>query len=208
MSFSEIGAYLDSLIQISIGIVLTYLGFFSSKLKNDKLGKIFRVCGPLLMIIACFLMLSKFSTSWERVYTDDGIASAEFYGKPERIEKSNRRVDYTFTDNDEHISLILTSSSVTDPFLSKENLVDSVVDAMSENDFVFSSKNDVICGAAEGYFIKFYHQSNPVAVLTHTTIHNNVIYSVIVSCIRNEEAREEVQKFHSSFQVAKSEADM
>ena len=201
MSFSEIGAYLDSLIHVAIGAFFIYLGYFSSRIKSPRFKKILRICGPLLLILACILIPAKFSTPWKRIHTDDGIASAEFPGKVERTENSSNKVSYTYNKPGKRIWLRLSCDRNLEPERSKDEFVKTFVELASQQGLVLSSKESVICGDIEGFSFRFIMPDESAVMITRLVLHGDIVYTTIASFHPDIEMREDVQRFLSSFRI-------
>src|SRR5213594_2008000 len=99
----NIAAHIDALLMIVFGAFFTFLGF-RAPAAFAKAAKIFRICGPALVVIGAILLFAHPSPTWARQTTDDGFASAEFPGTPTRKESvdtvggvSLPRVSYTYT---------------------------------------------------------------------------------------------------------------
>lgn len=85
-----IAQHIDSVVQIVAGVFLTWMGFRPSTRPSLRTAKIFRVCGPALVVIGTVLLLkSSAAASWTKQLTSDNGASADFPGPP----KANETVD-------------------------------------------------------------------------------------------------------------------
>ena len=74
--------HIDSVIQIVLGIFFTWQGF-RPKAAKTRTTKIFRVCGPALVVVGGILLLKPDpAAAWERAFTTDRVASVEFPGAP------------------------------------------------------------------------------------------------------------------------------
>lgn len=78
--------HIDSIIQIVLGLFFTWQGFRPNA-ASTRTTKIFRVCGPALVVIGGLLLLRpETAFTWERAFTTDRVASVEFPGAPKAQE--------------------------------------------------------------------------------------------------------------------------
>ncbi len=112
--------HIDSIIQIILGSVFTWLAFRSSNKLPARTTKIFKICGPALIVVGGLLLLQPNSTaSWERQLTSDKAASAEFPGPAVAQDTTDtvgtvsvKRTSFTYNVRGRDISLFLSYSTL------------------------------------------------------------------------------------------------
>lgn len=113
--------HIDALIQMLVGAAFTWLGFRRTG-ELDTKKKIFRVCGPLLVVIGAVLLLKQEPSAlpaWTRQFTADKIASAEFPGVPTAKESADtagaitvKRTSLTYDVPGRDMALFLSFSPI------------------------------------------------------------------------------------------------
>jgi hypothetical protein len=112
--------HIDSLIQLALGVVFTWLAFRRKTPLAALPRKIFRVCGPALIVIGALLLLKpNAAPSWERQFTADRVASAEFPGAATPKETTDtmgditvKRTSFSYDVPGRDIALFLSSSAL------------------------------------------------------------------------------------------------
>jgi len=88
--------HIDSVIQLGLGVVFTFLGFRRTNPLTPRIRKVFRVCGPALLVISSLLLLKPDDApTWHRQFTLDHVASAEFPGEVTPKESTDTMGDIT-----------------------------------------------------------------------------------------------------------------
>ncbi len=109
--------HIDSIIQVAVGILATWIGFRHTD-NPGRFIKILRFCGPALIVIGVILLFRPVPTAtWERAFTADNVASAEFPGKPALKESLDtlagvtiKRTSLSYNVPGKDINLLLSSS--------------------------------------------------------------------------------------------------
>jgi hypothetical protein len=112
--------HIDSLIQILVGVSLTWLALRRPRKLGAGTIKGFRICGPALILIGALLLLRPTTAlKWERLFTSDGVASAEFPGHVESHQSTDtrgsvavRRTSFTYNVPGKDIALFLSFSAL------------------------------------------------------------------------------------------------
>lgn len=112
--------HVDSVIQILVGLLLTWWAFRGSSRLGARARKVLKLCGPALIVIGGLLLLRPSGDpKWERQFTADKVASAEFPGvaTSERTtdtlgDVAVERASLTYKVPGKDISLFLSSSAL------------------------------------------------------------------------------------------------
>jgi hypothetical protein len=203
----NIAAHIDALLMIVFGAFFTLLSF-RTPIAFAKGAKIFRICGPALIVIGALLVFTRPSPTWARHDTDDGIASAEFPGVPTRQDSvdsvggvSLPRVSYTYNVPGQRISLVLSRSPIVGPDATDDQRIDAAVAYFEQQGFDIADRQRVQCGDVQGHLLKLRHrQENDVAVVRVVMTQSNV-YRALATFKSASETEEGIKRFIESFRV-------
>ena len=203
----NIATHIDSLLMIVFGVFFTFVSFRKVPIKG---ARIFRICGPALVVIGIILLFAQPSRAWARHATDDGFASAEFPGKPTGKETvgtvggvSLPRVAYTYTVPGEDITLILSRSPLMESGATDEERIAGMVAFFSQQGFELAERQSVQCGDVQGHFVKLRNKNQGSTVLVRFALANTNVYRALASFTSAGETQEEIRRFVESFQVRK-----
>src|SRR4051794_15373708 len=112
--------HIDSILQVLIGIFITGMAFRRAADPTARSTKVLRFCGPALIVIGSILLLKPGApASWQRQFTADKVASAEFPGAATAKESTDtlgtvtvKRTSFTYNVPDKDISLFLSYSAL------------------------------------------------------------------------------------------------
>lgn len=114
--------HIDSIIQIVLGVFLSWMAFRPANKLDRRTTRILAVCGPLLIVIGgLFLLKPDAPPRWQRQFTADKVASAEFPGPPRATESTDsaagvsvKRISFTYDVPGRDIALFLSYSALPD----------------------------------------------------------------------------------------------
>jgi hypothetical protein len=202
-----LAAQINALLMIGAGVFLTFYGF-RKPTAFAKGAKIFRICGPVVLLSGTIFIFAPASPIWARQSTDDGFASVEFPGIPTRNESvgtvdgvSRPLLSYKYNVPGQDISLILSSSPVVGPDLKDDQHIDAAIAYLSGQGWELAARQRVQCGDMQGYFLRMHlRDKNATSVVRLAIAHNNV-YRALATFTSASETQEEIRRFIESFQV-------
>jgi hypothetical protein len=192
---------------IVFGAFCTFDGFRKTP-GFAKGAKIFRICGPVLVVSGTILLFAHPPPTWTRQTTDDTFASAEFPGIP-TLKKSVESVgglslplvSYTYNVPGQDITLFLSRSPVVDPNLTDDQRIDLVVADLSKKGFEVAERQRVQCGDVHGYFFRLRLRDKNGTVIVRFAIAHTNVYRAFASFTSASEMQQEISRFVESFQV-------
>jgi hypothetical protein len=117
-----VAQHIDAIIQVSLGAIFTWMSFRPSNKLGARVTKILRVCGPCLIVIGGLLLWKPTAPPhWQRQFTADKMASAEFPGTATPKESTDtiggisvKRTSFTYNVPGRDIALFLSYSALPD----------------------------------------------------------------------------------------------
>jgi hypothetical protein len=196
---------IDALLMMGFGVFFTFLSFRKMG-PFAKAAKLFRICGPALVVIGAVLVFAQTPAKWARQSTDDGFASAEFPGRPTRKEAvdtaggvSLARVSYSYTLPGRDVTLVLSRSPLVGSDLTDEQRIEGAIAFFAQQGFEVTERQRAQCGDVQGYALKLHQKEKGATVLIRFAMAHANVYRVLVSFTSGNGA--EIGRFMESFAV-------
>ena len=203
--------HIDSIIQVAAGIVASWIGFRHTENPGRHI-KILRFCGPALIIIGVILLFRPVSTAtWERAFTADHVASAEFPGKPALKESVDtlagvtvKRTSLSYNVPGKDINLLLSSSPL--PAGSRGMTDDQTIEAtlayfISQGNSIL--KNEKIATATPAVYRLCIRQEDKKATIQIALCYSGeTVYRAVATWIDSDADTSLTDRFINSFRIA------
>jgi hypothetical protein len=193
--------HIDSLIQLGLGVAFTVMGFRRPPMRG---ANIFRVCGPALIVIGGLLLL-KPGSHWQRQFTADQNASAEFPGTPSAMDSTDteggisvKRTTLLYNVPGHDMSLFLSYSALPEGAraMTDEERFAATVAAMSQRAKVLHQESS---GSIHRLTLR-EEEKKATLELAIAYAHDNV-YRVVASWADGDEDPPLIERFVRSFSL-------
>jgi hypothetical protein len=199
--------HIDAVIQICLGLAFTWMGFRGAGRFGPRAVRIFRVCGPALIVIGGLLLLQPAAApDWRRQYTSDKVASAEFPGSvtpKERVDTAGgvsvTTTSLTYDVPGRDIALFLSYSALAE---NARGLTDAqrIEGALA----VFASQGmRVVENEHDGpvYRVTVRQDDKKATMQTALAYVSDGVYRAVASWIDGQEDKALTDRFVRSFRV-------
>jgi hypothetical protein len=202
--------HIDSVIQLVVGIFFTWMGFRSANKLGARTRKIFRVCGPALIVIGGLLFFKpSASTNWERRFTSDKIASAEFPGAVEAKESTETlggvtvtRTTFSYNVPGKDIALFLSSSALPENargLTDAQRIEGTLSYFASQGAKVIQNEKDP---ATSIYKLALRQEDKKATTQMALAYVGDNVYRVVASWTNGQEDKALTDRFVSSFRIS------
>ena len=203
--------HIDSIIQISIGVAFTWMGFGGRSRLPARAVKVFRICGPALIAIGAVLLWKpQPAAHWQRLFTSDKIASAEFPGAATPKESTDtvgavtvKRTTLTYDVPGKDIALFLSYSAIPKEArgLSDAQRIENTLAYLATQGSQVV-KNETIPGPPIVHRITMRSDANKTSMQMALSYVGESVYRVVASWADGNEDRALIDRFVTSFKVA------
>jgi len=202
--------HIDSIIQLSLGVIITWMAFRPSNKQGARTTKIFRVCGPGLIVIGgLFLLKPNAAPDWQRQFTADKIASAEFPGLATPRESTEtvagisvKRTSFTYDVPGKDIALFLSYSAIPDHAkgLSDAQRIEGTLAFLAQQgSTVVKNEKDPTSSV---YRLTIRQDAKKATVQMALAYVGDYVYRVVASWTDGQEDKRLTDRFVSSFRVS------
>jgi hypothetical protein len=202
--------HIDSIIQVFVGLLFTWTAFRRPNRLADRTRKIFRVCGPALIVIGGVLLFKPTaSANWARQFTSDRVASAEFPGTvtpKESIDTMGgvtvKRTSFKYNVPGKDIALFLSSSALpenTRTMTDEQRVEATLAYLTSQGSRVVQQEKDP---AGSIYRITLRQDDKKAGMQMALAYVGENVYRVVASWTDGQEDKALIDRFVKSFQIS------
>ena len=213
----------DILIMIVGGLFACFYGYRPSPADQDtesrqRRNRILRVCGPLLIFVGIVLAVLNQSAplTWQRYYTSDNCASAEFPGKPKAQEKSISlegnnllQVSLAYKVPAKDIALNLTYSPIPPDDLNaaEADRIAGIKAYFEQQGLTIVREYPVQLGAVSGFALDVQDKEGRQRTWTRIAYVSESIYRVVAVSVGPNQQDEIVDRFLKSFRIERAQPE-
>lgn len=204
--------HIDSVIQIVVGVFFTWAGFRSGRDRGARTTKIFRGCGPALVVIGGLLLLRpQAAVQWHEYVTADQVAMAEFPGAARAQEATDtigevsvKRTSFTYDVPGKDIALFLSYSPLPADAraLTEAQRVEGTIDYFKSQGFTVSQGEKDSSGSIHRLSIRQAAKKTTIRMALAYVGDN--VYRTVASYTDGSEDPPLVDRFMASFRVSGS----
>jgi hypothetical protein len=203
--------HIDSIIQLVLGGFFTWLGFRRANKLGARTTKVFKVCGPALIAVGGVLLLLKPNAdpAWQRQFTTDHVASAEFPGVATPKESTDtqggvtvRRTSFTYDVPGKDIALFLSSSPLPEDarqLADAQRLEGTLAYLTSQGSRVVQNEQD---STGSVHLLTMRQDEKKATMQMALAYVGDSVYRAIASWTDGQEDRSLTDRFVNSFRVS------
>ena len=202
--------HIDSIIQLALGVFLSWFAFRRSNKLPSLSTKIFRVCGPALIVVGGVLLLKPNTNArWERQFTSDKVASAEFPGVATAKETTDtaatiavKRTSFTYNVPGKDIALFLSYSALPDhtrALTDAQRIEGTLAYLASQGSKVLQNEKDP---ASSIYRLTVRQDDKKATTQMAIAYVGDNVYRVVASWTDGQEDKPLTDRFVNSFSVS------
>ena len=202
--------HIDSIIQLVLGVLVTWFAFRPSSKLGPRTRTLLKVCGPGLIVIGGVLLFKPDpAPSWERRLTTDDIASAEFPGAPASKETTDtlgavtvKRTSFTYDVPGKDIALALSYSALPESTraLTDAQRIDSTLAFLtSQGSKILQNEKDP---SGSIYRLTVRQDDKKATIQMAIAYVGNNAYRVVASWSDGQEDKALTDRFVNSFRVS------
>jgi len=199
--------YIDAIIPFAGGLYGAYLSWWRLRTSSRTSVRILRILSPLLVIFGLlqFALLSHPSYNWQRVYTNDHRASAEFPRSTttEELPNSAGTVTIRCSVPNRDIDLRLSQNEIPtgSENLTAEQRLEGLKSYFSQQGVTIISCDPDDHGSIAGYRMMLEKNDNKTRILMRIAITNKAIYRAMVTSAPGFHDDPTISRFINSFTV-------
>lgn len=210
-----VARHIDSLIPLGLGIVFTWLAFRRNTALAALPRKIFRICGPALIVIGGLLLLKPDAApSWHTQFTADRVASADFPGVATPKETTDtmgditvKRTSFAYDVPGKDIALFLSSSALpasARTMTDAQRIESTLAYLTSQGSRVVQNETDAT-GSVHRLTLR---QDDKKATMQMALAYvGDSVYRVVASWTDGQEDKPMTDRFVTSFRVSRAQKE-
>jgi len=203
--------HIDSVIQVVLGVFFTWRGF-RPKAASSRTTKIFRVCGPALVVIGGLLLLKpEAAPAWERAFTTDRVASVEFPGAPKAQESVDtlgdvrvKRTSFSYNVPRKDIALFLSFSQLQPEArgMTDDQMIEATVAFMTSQGNKVLENERVAASSPAIYRLTLRQEEKKATTQIALAYAGENVYRAVASWTDSEMDKSITDRFIGSFAVS------